>query len=458
MQDTNIEYYPAGYDWHSHFQDVRLVRGFEGGAVYTALDAGRPVVISDEGTVLDILGEADLLDTAVSVRRFNTEQERDAYIHRYLPPESEGPGRNPSLGGGPASRIDASGVTAAPARQPLDAFKLAARARQAAFRATLPVEARTPTDEPWSRYDFLLALGYEDETLYPTLRGAGGARDYFSERGARWWRSPATGDAKGDGPTRNLTSSQVACANLLLPLREKPELLATMLRVLDPTIETVVRIESLGPDGRPLSSFVELEWTGREGTLEGRGSRGAHATSADACLVGVTAAGQRKAFLLEFKYTESYPRDVSKGIGEKGAERRALYTERYGRPSSCFSGVASLDDVLYDPFYQIVRLGLLGDAMRADSVLGLADVTVAVVCPRENAAYRERVTSPALRRLFPGETTVAGVARHLWKRPEGFHMVEPRQLVDAVRSVGAEPDTEPDVEHWSAYMRDRYGW
>jgi hypothetical protein len=454
MQDTNIEYYPADYDWHSHFQNVRLVRGFEGGAVYTALDAGRPVLISDEGTVLEMLGEADLRNAAVSVRRFATEEERDEYIHRYLPPEAGAPGRDPSPGGISASRIDAAGATAAPARQPLDAFKLAARARQAAFRATLPVEARTSTDEPWARYDFLLALGYEDETLYPTLRGAGGARDYFSERGARWWRSPATGDAKGDGPTRNLTSSQVACANLLLPLREKPELLTAMLRVLDPTIETVVRIESSGADGRPLSSFVELEWTGREGTLEGRGSRGAHATSADACLVGVTAAGQRKAFLLEFKYTESYTRDASKGMGEKGANRKALYAERYGRSSSCFSGVASLDDVLYDPFYQIVRLGLLGDAMLEDRALDLAHVAVAVVCPSENTAYRERVTSPALRRLFPGETTVAGVARHLWKRPEGFHMVEPRQLVEAVHAAGA----EPELERWSGYMRDRYGW
>ncbi len=454
MQDTDIEYYPAGYNWHSHFQNVRLVRGFEGGAVYTALDAGRPVLISDEGTVLEILGEADLLDTAVSVRRFSTEQDREEYIHRYLPPESEGPGRNPSLGGSPASRIDAAGATAATVRHPPDAFKLAARARQAAFRATLPVEARTPTDEPWARYDFLLALGYEDETLYPTLRGAGGARDYFRARDARWWRSAATGDAKGDGPTRNLTSSQVACANLLLPFREKPELLAAMLRVLDPTIETVAAIVSIGADGRPLSSFVELEWTGREGTLEGRGSRGAYATSADACLVGVTAAGQRKGFLLEFKYTESYASDVSKGTGAKGAERKALYAERYGRASSCFSSVASLDDVLYDPFYQLVRLGLLGDAMLEDRALDLAEVAVVVVCPTDNTAYRERVTSPALRHRFPDETTVAGVARHLWKRPEGFSMIDPRQLVDAVRAAG----TEPEVERWSGYMRDRYGW
>jgi hypothetical protein len=457
MKSTDGEHHPSGYDYRSKFQDIQMIRGFEGGSVYTANDAGRPVLISDEGTLLDILAEDDseLTDRAIAVRRFASEEERERYIHERWGSKGmiEDLNELEADATSPASIDGSLGVDTTTGHSEL-AFKLSARARQAAFRATLPIAARTPTDQPWASHDFLLALGHEEETLYPSIRGAGGALDYFRARGARWWRSPATGDAKGDGPTRNLTSSQVACVNLLLPLLEKPSLLAAMLRVVDPTIETVERIHCEGPTGQALSAYVELEWTGRVGTLEGRGSRGAHATSADACLIGVTSTGERKAFLLEFKYIEAYRNGVWQGEGEKGAERKALHAERYTSPSSCFSGAAALDDVLYDPFYQIVRLGLLGDALREDEALHLADVTVIVVCPSENTAYRERVTSPALRRLFPDETTVAGVSRHLWKRPEGFRMIDPKQLVDAVRTAG----DAPEVERWSGYMRDRYGW
>jgi hypothetical protein len=92
-----------------------------------------------------------------------------------------------------------------------------------------------------------------------------------------------------------------------------------MLRVIDPTIETVTSVHSGASTGQELSACVELEWTGRFGTLEGRGYRGDHGTSADACLIGVTSTGERKAFLLEFKYTEAYADGDWKGEGGKGA-------------------------------------------------------------------------------------------------------------------------------------------
>lgn len=457
MKITEVEYHPAGYDYRSGFQGVRLIRAFEGGSVYAASEDGCPVLILDEGTLLGMLAEGDAkqTDRAIAVRRFANEEERERYVRgRWGSKGIIGDGDELEADARSPTPVDASLGVSTTARHRDLAFKLSARARQAAFRATLSLAARTPTDQPWASHDFLLALGHEEETLYPSLRGAGGAVDYFRARGAHWWRSPRTGDSNGDGPTRNLTSSQVACVNLLLPHLAKPSLLAAMLRVVDPTIETVASIHSRAANGQGLCAYVELEWTGRVGTLEGRGSRGANATSADACLIGVTSTGERKAFLLEFKYTEAYADGGWKGEGAKGSERRALYAERYASPSSCFSGAASLDAVLYDPFYQIVRLGLLGDAMREDRALQLVDARVVVVCPRENVAYRERITSPALRQLFPDEATVAGAARWLWKRPEGFGMIEPKQLVDAVRIAGA----EPEVERWSRYMRDRYGW
>ena len=286
------------------------------------------------------------------------------------------------------------------------------------------------------------------------LRGPGGAADYFGVRGAKWWRSPSTGDSRGTrGPTRNLTSSQVACVNLLLPLGDRPDLLAAMLRVLDPEIANVAPLEYEGPGRRAISAYVELEWTGRVGTLEGRGSRGDRATSADACLIGVTESGARRAFLLEFKYTEAYRVGESKGVGDQGEKRRRTYRRRYEDAASSFSGVASLDDVLYEPFYQIVRLGLLGDSMRADSELALADARVVVVCPTENTAYRNRITSPKLAERFPTASTVDEVAGELWKDSRGFAVADPKALVDAVRTAGGEA-----VDSWSHYISLRYGW
>jgi hypothetical protein len=103
-----------------------------------------------------------------------------------------------------------------------------------------------------------------------------------------------------------MMSSQVACVNLFLPLQDEPALLTAMLRSIDADIVGVAPVPYTTPRGAPASSLVELEWTGRAGTLEGHGSRGSRATSADACLVGITAAGARRLFLIECKYTEQY--------------------------------------------------------------------------------------------------------------------------------------------------------
>ena len=62
------------------FPDMRLLRGFEGGAVYTAERGGRFYLITDEGTMADLLDEEDREGlTFGSVREFDTEAERRKY-------------------------------------------------------------------------------------------------------------------------------------------------------------------------------------------------------------------------------------------------------------------------------------------------------------------------------------------------------------------------------------------
>ena len=106
-------------------------------------------------------------------------------------------------------------------------FGSLARRLQAGFRATLSQEAQSPTDESGIRNSHLIAIGHEIENLYPTLREADGALTFFRERKIIWWSGREDQASKDgyDGPTRNLTSSQIACVNFLLPLAQIPDAL-----------------------------------------------------------------------------------------------------------------------------------------------------------------------------------------------------------------------------------------
>ena len=73
-------------------------------------------------------------------------------------------------------------------------FGRIARDRQARFRETLPLPARTPSDNKGRRHAHLLAHGHEEENLIPELRGENGARKFFRERTIKWWTNSRSGD------------------------------------------------------------------------------------------------------------------------------------------------------------------------------------------------------------------------------------------------------------------------
>lgn len=286
-------------------------------------------------------------------------------------------------------------------------WKAHGRKRQAHFRdhsPTISDAARTPRDEKGMRRGHLLALGYEDENLFPGIRGPVGANSFFTERGVKWWKSPRSGDDTSyNGPTRNLVSSQIACMNFLLPLEGHPWALVAILRTLDADVESVVALSYVARrSSSRVTSTVEFEWVGCNSTLEGgRYSRGAHATSADALLVADVGAGRRRAYLFEWKHIEEYRRSPFKGAGTKGATRIARYGARYGAATSPLDGSVPLTEVLYDPFYQLVRLALLGQKMVEEREFGVAEAKVVVVCPVENREYRGRSLRHRCERGFP---------------------------------------------------------
>ncbi len=340
-------------------------------------------------------------------------------------------------------------------------FERAAKIRQQDFRDESPTisdDARQPADDKGRRNPHLLALGCEEENLFPGIRGRGGAIDFFGERNIRWWKSSRSGgDTQAGGPTRNMASSQVACVNFLLPLAVIPGALTAALCSIDGDVRSVVDIRQ-----GSLSSPVEFEWLGIPHSLEGGNTRGAQNTSVDAFLVAETAAGRRRAYLLEWKYVEQYlaTRPDFKGEGNAGDTRRRRYQHLFHAPFSSFSPAAApeLDDFLYEPFYQIMRQRLLADRMVERRELNVDEARVVVVVPDDNWAYRtvadgRTTTSPPLIRRFPHLDTVEAVMRASLKRPDTqFGMVAPSLLLESV--IRSLPD---ETVEWANYWRERYG-
>lgn len=333
------------------------------------------------------------------------------------------------------------------------AFGDVARAQQARFRSTLSPEAQRPTDDKGRRHGHLLALGHETENLMPHLRGADGAPAFFRDRRIKWWKSSRSGDASTDGPTRNLASSQVACVNFLLPLARMPGAIRALVQAIDADVEDVLPIA----DQAGRSSLVEIEWVGWSEPLEGgRITRGANQTSADALVVARTPIGNR-GYVFEWKYCEQYLRPEDKGTGRSGQTRRSKYLDRYRAPTSSFTGDVPLDELLYEPFYQLVRLRLLADRMIAEGIspsLRVIDARVVVVCPTENREYRNAVAATPLARRFPGDTTIQQLMGRTLKDARGIELLASEDLVAA---VGAAP-LDGALGPWLDYHRVRYGW
>ena len=293
----------------------------------------------------------------------------------------------------------------------------------------------------------MLALGFEDDNLYPSLRGHGGARQFFGQRGIKWWRHRGFEEPSVDSPTRNMASSQIACVNFLLPLRNSEDALLAVLSAIDDDVTGIVGIDD---PKAGTSSTVEFEWIGLEHALEGDEytTRGEYATSIDAFMVAETFAG-RRAYLLEWKYTESYGKN-DMGFGRKGRTRRRWYGKQY-EASPAFRGGVPLDAWLHDPFYQIMRQRLLADRMVANKELGVSEAKVVLVVPDGNVAYRGEVTSPALRREFPDMDTVEDVTRAAMNLPDrDFGVVSQCVLANAARAWSG--------QQWTQYHRQRYGW
>lgn len=317
-------------------------------------------------------------------------------------------------------------------------FDEAAKEHQARFRATSPTISEEGRTRNYPQH--VLASGYEEKNLFPTIRGQNGAREFFKVRRIKW-----------DNPL-NMASSQVACVNFLLPLASIEGALATVVRAIDDDVDDIIPISCKGT-----FSPVEFEWIGREYSLEGKTTRGAYTTSVDAFMTASTNIG-RRAYLIEWKYKEQClsTRPKYRGEGYRHAKQLKGYADLY---SSSFDASIPMTELLYDPFDQIMRNRLLADRMVSKGELGVSDAKVVVVVPEENVAYRtvawgKKTTSPPLAERFRDLKTVDEVMQATLKNPDAaFKMVTPTELREAVESECGDA-----VSDWAEYIRERYGW
>ncbi|MCC6158872.1 MAG: hypothetical protein IT350_12540 [Deltaproteobacteria bacterium] len=223
-----------------------------------------------------------------------------------------------------------------------------------------------------------------------------------------------------------------------------------VLRAIDSDVIEVVPIVDW--DGN--SSPVEFEWIGWRKPLEGgQFIRGKYKTSADAVIVARTPSGQR-AYVFEWKYSEKYKGEPLHGNDDT---RRGWYAARFAAPTSAFIGAAPLDDFLFEPCYQIMRLLLLADRMMEEGVtrdLRVDEARVVVACPAANDDYRRIVKKTQLARRFPHLDMVEEVVRATLKEPGRFSIVAQENLVATLRAS----TLAPSLAFWLDYHRERYGW
>jgi hypothetical protein len=236
-----------------------------------------------------------------------------------------------------------------------------------------------------------------------------------------------------------------------------PALVEAVLGVFFPELAKAVPVyeDDLLPSGS--APYMAFEWIGSQDYLGeqkrkgGRRTRGANFTSADFAFRFIRKDGRVQLVLGEWKYTEYY---VSTDLGIP--VRKANYLRTFDRADGVFGPqrLDLYDSLFFDPFYQLMRLQLLAQEMETGGLGREMDadvVSVLHICPTANREFREHVTSPRLKAMFPGKGTL-----DIWKDllPEDrFLSISVEDLLEAIVQKGWSIDRD-----WVRYLGDRFRW
>jgi hypothetical protein len=185
--------------------------------------------------------------------------------------------------------------------------------------------------------------------------------------------------------------------NFLFPFADQPRALAHVLRRAFPCVREMLPMES--------GQYVAFEWIGRDNYLgeivrgNGKRTRGANVTSADAAVMFLRTDGKRQIVLIEWKYTESYGGNCLT-IAKSGTDRTKIYRHLFQRDDCPVdkSLLPDFDALFYEPFYQFFRQQCLAREMERAREMDADIVSVLHLAPGPNTGFR-RVTSPGLQSL-----------------------------------------------------------
>jgi len=231
------------------------------------------------------------------------------------------------------------------------------------------------------------------------------AIEYFLRREIRWH------DGLLDGlvPSNHLCCSQSCCVNFLYPMVGDPSLLMQVFQHYYPNMKEPLSIEQDRQPKDTSAPYLVFEWIGTKDYLGEQKrkkfmrTRGANFTSADFAFRFRQDDGKVHLVIGEWKYTEEY------GSSDKGIVDARLknYREAFNSKKGVFLNTyeSFYRALFFEPTYQLMRLQLLAQEMEVKGELDANVVSFLHVCPEANKEFRNRVTSPALAKLFPDKGT-----------------------------------------------------
>jgi hypothetical protein len=315
--------------------------------------------------------------------------------------------------------------------------------RQANFKANAPYFselARAKGIYKSHSYPFCLPRECADENLYREIRQP--IMTYFARNEIKWH------DGQDGKPSNHLCDSQVSCANFLFPFFDKPAALAALLRPIFPEIREMLPIED--------EQYVAFEWIGQKNYLgekisrNGKRTRGANYTSADAAVMFQQKDGQKQIVLIEWKYTEAYYPTWLK-YAASGTDRTKIYEHLYHADDCPLSKelIPHFDNLFFEPFYQFMRQQFLAHEMEKAHELGTDKVSLLHISPAHNKDFM-RITSPELRTV---DISATKVWRKLVKNPGKF-IGEYTENIFGLFQV----EQFPELTEWWQYISTRYNW
>lgn len=289
--------------------------------------------------------------------------------------------------------------------------------------------------QPIGMYDYCLPADMATDNLLPESQGAVAL---FADLGIPWHCGI------DNGPGNNLLSSQVQCANALMPMVNDPQ---RIVRAFGDIVD-IAEVLEIEP-GRNLT-FEYIGPTDYFG--EGKGSprvRGAKCTSVDAAFLYRTSTGTTELALVEWKYTETYTK-VRPPNPSYDRTRIGRYGDDFNNPAGPIrSDLIEIEWMLDEPFYQLMRQQLLAWRLEQEKAEGADVVRILHVLPSDNLAYQESLVRPEHRAL--GEC-VDEVWRKLLRTPDRFRHVDASVFLD-------EEITSWDyVDRYSPTGSDRLPW